>query len=91
MRQSAAMELGKMVDVMVTVGSRNSANTKRLQEVAASVSPRSYLVDNASELVPEWFGGVGTVGVTAGASTPDVLIKGVIERIMEIGKDEDTR
>lgn len=87
MRQGAAMEIGQMVDLMITVGSRNSANSQRLQEVAASVAPRSYLVDNASELDPGWFDGISTVGVTAGASTPDNLIKGVIDRIMEIGEE----
>ncbi len=87
MRQGAAMEIGQMVDLMITVGSRNSANSQRLQEVAASVAPMSYLVDNASELDPGWFDGISTVGVTAGASTPDNLIKGVIDRIMEIGDE----
>jgi len=85
-RQSSVIKLGQAVDIMITVGSRNSANSKRLQEVAATVAPKSYLVDNASELEPEWFVGVETVGVTAGASTPDVLIAGVIERIKELGK-----
>jgi len=85
-RQTAAIELGSKVDLMITVGSRNSANSKRLQEVAATVAPNSYLVDNASELDPVWFAGVQTVGVTAGASTPDVLIEGVITRINEIAE-----
>jgi len=85
-RQGAALELGHKVDLMITVGSRNSANSKRLQEVAETVA-RSYLVDNAGELEPEWFRGVETVGVTAGASTPDVLIDGVIERIKQIGEE----
>ena len=84
-RQTSVIELGKKVDIMITVGSRNSANSKRLQEVAATVAPVSHIVDNASELDSAWFAGVETVGVTAGASTPDVLIKGVIERIMQIG------
>ncbi len=87
-RQGAALELGQMVDLMITVGSRNSANSKRLQEVASTVAPRSYLVDNATELDPEWFRGVETVGVTAGASTPDVLIEGVIERIKQINTED---
>jgi (E)-4-hydroxy-3-methyl-but-2-enyl pyrophosphate reductase len=87
-RQGAALELGQMVDLMITVGSRNSANSKRLQEVASTVVPRSYLVDNATELDPEWFRGVETVGVTAGASTPDVLIEGVIERIKQINTED---
>ena len=85
-RQSSVIELGKQVDLMITVGSRNSANSKRLQEVAGTVAPKSFLVDNAVELEPEWFIGVKTVGVTAGASTPDNLIAGVIDRIKEIGK-----
>lgn len=84
-RQTSVLELGRKVDLMITVGSRNSANSKRLQEVASTVAPRSYLVDNAAELDPEWFKGVNTVGVTAGASTPDVLIDGVIEKIKELG------
>jgi len=84
-RQNAALELAGKVDVMITVGSRNSANSNRLREVAATVAPRSYLVDNASELDPAWFEGVESVGVTAGASTPDNLIQGVIERIKELG------
>ncbi|MBI5190946.1 MAG: 4-hydroxy-3-methylbut-2-enyl diphosphate reductase [Nitrospirae bacterium] len=86
-RQSSAMELGGQVDIMITVGSRNSANSKRLQEVASSVAPRAYLVDNAFELEPAWFEGVKTVGVTAGASTPDVLIQGVIDKIKKIGEE----
>jgi len=85
-RQSSVLDLGSKVDLMITVGSRNSANSKRLQEVAATVAPKSYIVDNASELDPEWFEGVERVGVTAGASTPDVLIVGVIARIEEIGE-----
>ena len=84
-RQTAAMELGKQVEIMITVGSRNSANSKRLQEVAETVAPKSYLVDNANELEPQWFSGVSKVGVTAGASTPDILIDGVIERIKSFG------
>jgi 4-hydroxy-3-methylbut-2-enyl diphosphate reductase len=84
-RQNAALKLAGMVDVMITVGSRNSANSNRLREVAATVAPRSYLVDNASELEPEWFDGVENVGVTAGASTPDNLVQGVIKRINELG------
>ncbi len=79
------MELGKQVEIMITVGSRNSANSKRLQEVAETVAPKSYLVDNANELEPQWFSGVSKVGVTAGASTPDILIDGVIERIKSFG------
>jgi len=84
-RQNAALEIAGKVDVMITVGSRNSANSNRLREVAATLAPRSYLVDNASELEPDWFDGAESVGVTAGASTPDNLIQGVIERIMEFG------
>ncbi|MGA2192402.1 MAG: 4-hydroxy-3-methylbut-2-enyl diphosphate reductase [Nitrospirota bacterium] len=84
-RQNSVLELGKHVEIIITVGSRNSANSKRLQEVASTVAPKSYLVDNANELDPDWFRGIKKVGVTAGASTPDILIEGVIQRIKEIG------
>ncbi|HEY3346505.1 MAG TPA: 4-hydroxy-3-methylbut-2-enyl diphosphate reductase [Nitrospirota bacterium] len=83
-RQSSVIELGRQVELMITVGSHNSANSKRLQEVAATVAPMSFIVDNAGELEPAWFDGVERVGVTAGASTPDILIQGVIDRINEI-------
>lgn len=72
---------------MIVVGSPNSSNSNRLREVAALRGVTAYMVDNASELKPEWFAQASQVGVTAGASAPDVLVRSVIERIRELGAD----
>jgi 4-hydroxy-3-methylbut-2-en-1-yl diphosphate reductase len=80
-RQSSAEELARSVDAMVVVGGHNSGNTSRLAEICRSVNPRVHLVETADELEPEWFEGVHTVGVTAGASTPDEQVAGVVAAI----------
>jgi 4-hydroxy-3-methylbut-2-enyl diphosphate reductase len=80
-RQHAADVLARTVDVMVVVGGHNSGNTNRLAEICRAVNPRTYHVETAEELVAEWFAGAATVGVTAGASTPDEQIPGVIAAI----------
>jgi len=67
------------------VGSPNSSNSNRLREVAANVGIASYMVDNAEELQPEWLQDKRRIGVTAGASAPDVLVQGVIERLRKLG------
>jgi 4-hydroxy-3-methylbut-2-enyl diphosphate reductase len=84
-RQGAAEELARTVDVMVVVGGHNSGNTNRLAEICAAVNPRTYHVETADELDPGWFSGAHTVGVTAGASTPDEQIRGVIAAIEAMG------
>lgn len=81
MRQRSAEELADSVDVMVVVGGHNSGNTSRLAEICRRVNPRVHLVETAEELDPAWFAGVDTVGVTAGASTPDVQMSGVVAAI----------
>lgn len=80
-RQLSAEELAREVDVMVVVGGHNSGNTTRLAEICARVNPRTHHVETAVELDPEWFAGADVVGVTAGASTPDAQMAGVIEAI----------
>jgi 4-hydroxy-3-methylbut-2-enyl diphosphate reductase len=80
-RQQSAEELARSVDVMVVVGGHNSGNTTRLAEICRDVNPRVHHVETADELRPEWFEGVGTVGVTAGASTPDAQMAGVVAAI----------
>ncbi len=80
-RQMAADELAREVDVMVVVGGHNSGNTKRLAEISRSANPRTHHVETADELEASWFAGAETVGVTAGASTPDEQIRGVISAI----------
>jgi 4-hydroxy-3-methylbut-2-en-1-yl diphosphate reductase len=80
-RQKAAEELAGDVDVMIVVGGHNSGNTKRLAEISLTVNPRTYHVETAEELEAAWFECAETVGVTAGASTPDEQIRGVISAV----------
>ena len=87
-RQEEAKELAQRVDSMIVIGGYNSANTKRLAEVCAELQPRTYHIETAQQLVPEWFKGVGKIGVTAGASTPKWLIDEVMERIEVINRDK---
>ena len=84
-RQDAVKALTPQVDVLVVVGSRNSSNTNRLREVAQHRGIPAYMVDQADELKAEWFTGRKRVGVTAGASAPEVLVAAVIERLEALG------
>ena len=78
-RQQAVRDLAAEVDVILVVGSRNSSNSNRLCEIGADLGKPSYLIDDADALRAEWFEGVGRVGLTAGASAPELLVQGVIE------------
>lgn len=80
-RQESAAELADEVDVIVVVGGHNSGNTKRLTEICQARNPRTHHVETADELQEAWFAGADVVGVTAGASTPDEQIRGVIDAI----------
>jgi len=71
MRQDEAMRLPLENDVMIIIGSKSSANTKRLYEIAKSLNKRSYWVGSKQDIGKDWFKGVKSAGVTAGASTPD--------------------
>lgn len=84
-RQQSAEELARSVDVMVVVGGHNSGNTTRLTEICRAVNPRVHQVETAEELQTVWFDGAATVGVTAGASTPDEQTAGVIRAIESMG------
>jgi 4-hydroxy-3-methylbut-2-en-1-yl diphosphate reductase len=84
-RQDAVKILVKQSDVVVVVGSPNSSNSNRLREVAEKVGVPAYLVNDADELLPEWFAGKARVGISAGASAPEVLVQGVVERLCELG------
>ena len=84
-RQDAVKILVKQCDVVVVIGSPSSSNSNRLREVAANVGLPAYLVDNADELRAEWFEGKKSVGISAGASAPEVLVQGVIARLEELG------
>lgn len=80
-RQNAAIELAKTVDIMVVIGGKNSGNTRRLKEVCKETGCSTYHIETSTELKPSWFTNVQAVGVTAGASTPDWIIKEVISRM----------
>jgi len=84
-RQDAVKVLAPQVDVVIVVGSPTSSNSNRLRELAERLGTPGYMVDAASDLKPEWFEGRGTVGLTAGASAPDVLVQAVIDRLRELG------
>lgn len=84
-RQDAVKLLSPQVDIVIVVGSPTSSNSNRLREVAIKLGTPSYMVDNADELRPEWFDGKARVGLTAGASAPDILVQQVIERLRELG------
>jgi 4-hydroxy-3-methylbut-2-enyl diphosphate reductase len=83
-RQAAAIAMAEETDVVVVVGGRNSANTRRLAELCAAVQPGTYHVESPGELSTEWFIGASTVGITAGASTPPDQIEAVADRIREM-------
>ncbi|HDN9021099.1 TPA: 4-hydroxy-3-methylbut-2-enyl diphosphate reductase [Aeromonas salmonicida] len=84
-RQDAVREMAGLVDVMLVVGSRNSSNSNRLRELAEKVGSKAYLIDDASMIETGWLEGVKAIGVTAGASAPDVLVQNVIARLRELG------
>ncbi|MDO4848162.1 MAG: 4-hydroxy-3-methylbut-2-enyl diphosphate reductase [Coriobacteriia bacterium] len=84
--QGACAELAEKADVMVVVGGRISANTKRLAEIAAGLCPRTHHIEGADELEASWFEGAGLIGVTAGASTPAAHIEAVQARIAELAR-----
>ncbi|MEI6601478.1 MAG: 4-hydroxy-3-methylbut-2-enyl diphosphate reductase [Comamonadaceae bacterium] len=84
-RQDAVKMLSPQVDLVIVVGSPTSSNSNRLREVARKLGKPSYMIDNADELQPQWFEGVQRVGLTAGASAPDVLVQAVIDRLRDLG------
>ena len=84
-RQDAVKFMAPRCDVVIVVGSPNSSNSNRLQEVARNLGREAYLVDKAADLRPEWIEGKRTIGVTAGASAPEILVHDVILRLQEMG------
>ena len=84
-RQDAVRDLAAQCDVVLVVGSPNSSNSNRLRELAERMGKQAYLVDNADELDQAWFTPNSKIGVTAGASAPEILIKQVIQRLQDWG------
>ena len=87
-RQQAVRELAKQSDLVVVVGSKNSSNSNRLAELASRMGVMSKLIDDPNDIQPDWFNGVQTIGVTAGASAPEELVQSVIARMKAFGVTE---
>ena len=87
-RQAAVRELSTHVDVLLVVGATNSSNSNRLREIGAESGVPSYLVADGSEVLPEWFAGARTVGLTAGASAPEEMVEHVIDALRALGPVE---
>lgn len=86
-RQDAVKQLANDCDVLLVVGSPNSSNSNRLRELAERMGTPAYLIDGAEDLERGWFDGRSRIGITAGASAPEVLVQGVIARLREWGAD----
>jgi 4-hydroxy-3-methylbut-2-enyl diphosphate reductase len=86
-RQDAVKALAPQCDVVIVVGSPTSSNSNRLREVAQNLGVPAYMVDNASEIDPRWVSGKERVGLTAGASAPEILVREVIDRLESLGVD----
>ncbi|KXU84762.1 4-hydroxy-3-methylbut-2-enyl diphosphate reductase [Paraburkholderia monticola] len=84
-RQAAVRELSKEVEVLLVVGATNSSNSNRLREIGSESGVASYLVADGSEVKPEWFTNVRTVGITAGASAPEEMVENVIDALRALG------
>ena len=84
-RQDAVKLMAPRCDVVIVVGSPNSSNSNRLREVARNIGTEAYMIDRAADLRPEWIAGKRRIGVTAGASAPEVLVNDVLARLKELG------
>ena len=84
-RQDAVKQLASGCDLVLVVGSPNSSNSNRLRELSERMGTPAYLIDGADEIDPAWFEGVSNIGITAGASAPDILVRQVIERLHGMG------
>ncbi len=84
-RQTDARSLAAEVDAVLVVGGKQSANTRHLAEICSELQPRTYHIETAAEIQPEWFRGVQSVGVSAGASTPDWVIEDVVAKLEQLG------
>lgn len=87
-RQMALREITDVTDLVLVVGDPQSSNSNRLREVASKRGIASYLINDESEINPQWLQGVSTIGLTAGASTPEGIVQGCIQRLIELGVKE---
>jgi 4-hydroxy-3-methylbut-2-enyl diphosphate reductase len=84
-RQEAVKFMAPQVELVIVVGSPNSSNSNRLRELADKIGTPAYMIDDASQIEPQWLAGKLRIGVTAGASAPEVLVQAVIDRLKELG------
>lgn len=84
-RQEAARDLAEQADIVLVVGSKNSSNSNRLAELASRMQKPAYLIDGAEDIKAEWLAGKSIIGLTAGASAPDILVRQVIDKLKEFG------
>jgi len=84
-RQDAVRELASSCDLVLVVGARNSSNSNRLKELAEKIGSKAHLIDDADAIDENWLKNAGQIGVTAGASAPEVLVQGVVERLQKLG------
>ncbi len=89
-RQDAVKQLAQKCDLVLVVGSPNSSNSNRLRELAERMEADAYLVDSATDIEPGWLTGKNSIGVTAGASAPEVLVQEVVQRLCQLGASEPT-
>lgn len=84
-RQDAVKDLARESDVVLVVGSRNSSNSNRLRELSEKLNTKAYLIDDAMDISADWLQGANTIGLTAGASAPEILVEKVVERLKTLG------
>jgi 4-hydroxy-3-methylbut-2-enyl diphosphate reductase len=87
-RQDAVKALAGQTDLVLVVGSPNSSNSNRLREVAQNIGVAAYMVDTAADLDPEWLAGRSRIGISAGASAPEVLVRELVDRLRGLGATE---
>ncbi len=87
-RQDAVRDLSKQVDVLLVIGAENSSNSNRLRDLGEECGLKSYLINSAADINTQWFDNVKNIGITAGASAPEILVQEVINKIKEISIDE---
>lgn len=87
-RQDAVKELASECELLLVVGSPNSSNSNRLSELSERMGTESYLIDTAKDINPSWLSGKSTIGITAGASAPEVLVRQVVDRLCELGAQQ---
>ncbi len=86
-RQDAVKKLSKSIDLLLVIGAKNSSNSNRLRDLGLESNLPSYLINNADDINEEWLKDINNIGITAGASAPEVLVQGVIDKIKKLSID----